>query len=76
MSNQIITLRNLHLGITSITVGLVGLTYGICPGKILPLLFTFKVESVDLNRVFRATMGTLFGLSGNYRELMGVCFGV
>ncbi|WP_373550010.1 DUF4345 domain-containing protein [Haliscomenobacter sp.] len=63
MSNQIITHRNLHLGITSITIGLVGLTYGICPSKVLPLLFTFKVESVDLNHVFRATMGLYVGFA-------------
>ncbi len=63
MSNQIIRLRNLHLGIASITIGLVGLTYGIYPGKILPLLFDFKVESVDLNHVFRATMGLYLGFA-------------
>lgn len=63
MSNQIITHKNLHLGITFITIGFVGLAYGICPGKILPLLFTFKVESVDLNHVFRATMGLYVGFA-------------
>lgn len=63
MSNQIITHRNLHLGITSITIGFVGLTYGICPGKVLPLLFTFEVESIDLNHVFRATMGLYVGFA-------------
>lgn len=63
MSNQIIRHRNLHLGITSITIGLVGLTYGICPSKVLPLLFTFKVESVDLNHVFRAVMGLYVGFA-------------
>ena len=57
MSNQIISYRNLHLGITALVIGFVGLSYGLCPGKILPLLFDFKVESVDLRHVFRAVMG-------------------
>lgn len=63
MSNQIIKLRNLHLGLASVTIGLVGLTYGLCPGKVLPLLFNFKVESVDLHHVFRATMGLYLGFT-------------
>ncbi|MFZ4635608.1 MAG: DUF4345 domain-containing protein [Saprospiraceae bacterium] len=63
MPNQIIRHRNLHLGITSIAIGFVGLTYGIYPGKVLPLLFTFKVESVDLNHVFRAIMGLYVGFA-------------
>ena len=30
--------------------------YGIFPSKILPILFDFNVETVDLNNVFRAIM--------------------
>lgn len=60
---KIISYRNLHLGIAAITIGLVGLSYGLCPGKVLPLLFDFKVESVDLCHVFRAMMGLYLGFA-------------
>ena len=63
MPNQMGSFRNLHLGIASITIVSVGLCYGIFPGKVLPLLFDFKVESVDLNHVFRATMGLYLGFA-------------
>jgi Domain of unknown function (DUF4345) len=63
MSNQIIQFRNLHLGITSLTIGFVGLSYGLCPEKVLPLIFNFKVESVDLTHVFRAMMGLYLGFA-------------
>lgn len=57
MSNQIIQFRNLHLGIASLIIGFVGLGYGLFPNQVLPFLFDFKVESVDLSHVFRAMMG-------------------
>ena len=56
-------IKNLHLGVCSITVIVVGLSYGIYPGKILPFFFDFKVESIDLKNVFRAIMGLYVGLS-------------
>ena len=63
MSNQIIQCRNLHLAIASLAIGLVGLSYGLCPSMVLPLLFDFKVEGVDLNHVFRAMMGLYLGFA-------------
>ena len=63
MSNQILKYRNLHLGIGSITVCIVGLSYGISPSMVLPFLFDFKVESVDLSHVFRAMMGLYLGFA-------------
>jgi len=63
MSNQILKYRNLHLGISSITVCIVGLSYGLCPSMVLPFLFDFKVESVDLSHVFRAMMGLYLGFA-------------
>ena len=56
-------IKNIHLIVTSFTVIGVGLTYGICPNKILPYFFDFKVESIDLNHVFRAIMGLYLGLA-------------
>lgn len=55
-------IKNLHLGISSIVVILVGLSYGIYPGKVLPILFDFRVETTDLNNVFRAIMGLYLGM--------------
>lgn len=63
MPNPIIQIRNLHLGIASLTIILVGLSYGLCPSLFLPLLFDFKVENVDLSHVFRAMMGLYLGFA-------------
>lgn len=63
MKANIFKIKNLHLGLSSLTVIGVGLAYGINPNKILPLFFDFKVESVDLKNVFRAIMGLYLGLS-------------
>jgi hypothetical protein len=62
MKNNILKVKNLHLGLSSLTIIGVGLAYGINPNKILPFFFDFKVESVDLNNVFRAIMGLYLGL--------------
>ena len=63
MENSIYKLKNLHLSISSLTVIGVGLAYGISPSQILPFYFDFKVESVDLNNVFRALMGLYLALA-------------
>ena len=63
--NNVFKVKNLHLGLTSLTVIGVGLTYGIYPNKILPFFFDFEVESIDLNNVFRAIMGLYLSL-GSY----------
>lgn len=63
MPNPIIQIRNLHLGIASLTIILVGLSYGLCPSLFLPLLFDVKVENVDLSHVFRAMMGLYLGFA-------------
>jgi hypothetical protein len=55
--------KNLHLGITSIVIIIVGLTYGVFPNKTLPIYFDFKVETTDLNTVFRAIMGLYLGMA-------------
>ncbi|MFV8345451.1 DUF4345 domain-containing protein [Flavobacterium sp. ZB4P13] len=63
MKNNVFKLKNLHLGLSSLTVIEVGLTYGINPNKVLPFFFDFKVESIDLSNVFRALMGLYLGLA-------------
>jgi hypothetical protein len=49
-------LKNLHLIISVIVVIPAAFIYGIFPSGILPYLFDFRVETVDLNNVFRAIM--------------------
>lgn len=56
-------IKNLHLGTSSIVILIVGLTYGINPNNILPIFFDFKVESTDLNNIFRAMMGLYLAIA-------------
>ena len=63
MENTVFKVKNLHLGLSSFIVIIAGLIYGTSPSIILPLFLDFKVESVDLNNVFRALMGLYLGLS-------------
>ncbi len=63
MKNSVYKLKNVHLGLSSLTVIGVGLAYGINPNQILPLFFDFKVESVDLSNIFRAIMGLYLALA-------------
>ena len=56
-------IKNLHLVISSFVIIIMGLLYGINPHKIVPLLFDFNVESVDLNNIFRAIMGLYIGMA-------------
>lgn len=41
----------------------VALAYGLYPQMILPLLFDFNVESINLANIFRAMMGLYLGMS-------------
>jgi Domain of unknown function (DUF4345) len=54
--------KNLHLIVSAIFVTIISLSYGLFPNTILPKLFDFKVESIDLKHVFRATMGLYLGM--------------
>jgi len=63
MQNNTKLIKNLHLGMSSFTIIIMSLIYGISPSKILPLFFDIKVESIDLNNVFRAIMGLYFGMA-------------
>ncbi len=53
---------NLHLGISACIVIVVGLIYGVYPSKIMPVVFDFKVESLELKNMLRAIMGLYLGL--------------
>lgn len=54
--------KNLHLIISSIVITIISLAYGIAPNSILSNFFDFKVETIDLHQVFRATMGLYLGM--------------
>ncbi len=54
-------MKNAHLGVSVGVVSFVALSYGISPNTILPLFFDFKVETIDLHNIFRATMGLYLG---------------
>jgi len=49
--------KKLHLGLSSFIVILVGVIYGANPSEILPYVFGFEVESLELKNIFRAIMG-------------------
>ena len=50
-------IKNRQLGISSIIVIIVGLIYGLYPSKILPAVFGFEVNDLELKNIFRAVMG-------------------
>ena len=56
-------LKNLHLIVSSLIVIPVAFAYGIIPEKVLPVFLDFKVETTDLNNVFRAIMGLYLSFS-------------
>lgn len=56
-------LKNLHLIVSALIVIPVAFAYGIIPEKVLPVFLDFKVETTDLNNVFRAIMGLYLAFS-------------
>jgi hypothetical protein len=50
-------MRNLHLIISSILMVPVAIAYGFAPPEFLPALFDIRVETTDLQNIFRAMMG-------------------
>jgi uncharacterized protein YacL len=58
----LITSKNFHLTISAIIITAIALAYGLFTNNILPKLFDFTVESIDLKHVFRATMGLYLGM--------------
>ncbi|NER16692.1 DUF4345 domain-containing protein [Spongiivirga citrea] len=54
--------KNLHLVSSAIIVISVGLIYGVSPSTILPKIFGFTVDDLELKNIFRAIMGLYFAL--------------
>jgi len=50
-------IKNLQLSISAIVVFIVALIYGANPSKIIPLVFDFPVDHLELKNIFRAIMG-------------------
>ncbi|HEY9257745.1 DUF4345 domain-containing protein, partial [Chitinophaga sp.] len=55
--------RNLHLTVSILIIIPIGLAYGLYPQKILPLLFNFNVDAINLVHIFRAMMGLYLSMS-------------
>lgn len=51
----------LQLSSSAIVVILAGLMYGINPSQIMPFVFGFSVEALELKNIFRAIMGLYIG---------------
>lgn len=52
--------QNLHLGVSSFIVLLMAFVYGANPSGILPYIFGFEVEDIELKNIFRAIMGSIW----------------
>lgn len=57
------TSKNLHLTVSILLIIPIALAYGLYPQMILPLLFDFKVDAINLANIFRAMMGLYLGMS-------------
>jgi hypothetical protein len=57
------TSKNLHLTVSILIVIPIALAYGLYPQRILPLLFDFKVDGINLANIFRTIMGLYLGMS-------------
>lgn len=49
--------RNLHLALSAIIVICMAFVYGAHPSVILPYIFGFEVQDLELKNIFRAVMG-------------------
>ena len=54
--------KNLQLGASTSIVLTIGLVYGLNPNKILPYVFGFEVQDLELKNIFRAIMGLYWAL--------------
>lgn len=57
------TSKNLHLTVSTLVIIPIALAYGLYPQKMLPWLFDFKVDTINLANIFRAMMGLYLGMS-------------
>ncbi len=54
--------KNLQLLISAVVVFFIAIYYGLFTDKILPILFDFNVETVDLKNIFRSLMSLYLGM--------------
>ncbi|WP_197494109.1 DUF4345 domain-containing protein [Lewinella sp. 4G2] len=57
-------MKNAQLIISAAIVLSVSLVYGAAPARILPEVFGFSVEDIDLKNIFRAVMGLYWAIGG------------
>ena len=57
------TVKNLHLAFSALTITIVGLAYGLAPDRFLQVLFDFTLESVDFRNLLKANMGLYLGMA-------------
>lgn len=54
--------KNLHLRLSGIIVIIAGLVYGGYPSYLMPLIFDFEVQALDMKNILRAVMGIYVGI--------------
>lgn len=57
------TSKNLHLTVSILVIIPIALAYGVYPQRMLPWLFDFKVDNINLGNVFRGMMGLYLAMS-------------
>lgn len=62
--------KKLHLTVSILVIIPIAFVYGLYPQMILPLLFDFKVDNINLANIFRAIMGLYLGMSAIW--IMGI----
>ncbi|MRG43934.1 DUF4345 domain-containing protein [Chitinophaga sp. SYP-B3965] len=55
--------KNLHLTVSILVIVPIALAYGLCPQMMLPWLFDFRADNINLANIFRAMMGLYLGMS-------------
>jgi hypothetical protein len=63
MNSTKATVSSLHLMVSILIIIPIALAYGLYPKIILPLLFDFNVDAINLVNIFRAMMGLYLGMS-------------
>ncbi|RMB60893.1 DUF4345 domain-containing protein [Dokdonia sinensis] len=56
--------KNLHLALSAFIVICMAFVYGAHPSVILPYIFGFEVQNLELKNIFRAVMGIYLAFGG------------
>jgi hypothetical protein len=59
---QPFNIKTLHLKISVIAISVIAVAYGLYPNNILPKIFDFKADTVDLKNILSAIMGLYLGM--------------